>query len=113
LALFKLHINIFGLKTDSKQIGNLLSDRGLYLQEPYQRTEKSEYHNPHVWTFDDTPLIDIWLAGLSSGKSLGEQTEVERGWNGVLDDLSNFDAGQRDLDTSCLTVPLLQYVCPG
>jgi hypothetical protein len=110
LARFKIHINIFGLKSDSEQVGILLSDNGLYLQEPYQRTENCKYHNPHVWTFDDLPDIDIWLAGLSRGKLVGEQMAAEQGWNRVLDDLFNFDSNHRDLDTSCLTVPLLKYI---
>ena len=111
LARFKLQINIFGLKRDSEQIGTLLSDSSLYLQEPYQRTENYAYHNPHVWTFDDLPDIDVWLAGLSRSKPIGEQMAVEQGWNKVLDDLSSFDSRHTDLDTSCLTVPLLKYVC--
>lgn len=110
LARFKLHVNIFGLKSDSEAVGVLLSDNGLYLQEPYQRTENCNYHNPHVWTFDDIPDIDIWLAGLSRGKLIGEQMAAEQGWSRVLDDLSSFDSGHKDLDTSCLTVPLLKYV---
>lgn len=108
---FKLQINIFGLKRDSEQIGTLLSDSSLYLQEPYQRMENYAYHNPHVWTFDDLPDIDVWLAGLSRSKPIGEQMAAEQGWNKVLDDLSSFDSGHTDLDTSCLTVPLLKYVC--
>ena len=110
LTRFKIHINMFGLKSDSDQVGILLSDNGLYLQEPYQRTENCDYHNPHVWTFDDLPDIDIWLAGLSRGKLVGEQMAAEQGWNRVLDDLSGFDSNHRDLDTSCLTIPLLKYV---
>jgi hypothetical protein len=110
LARFKTHINIFGLESDSESIGILLSDNGLYLQEPYQRTENCNYCNPHVWTFDDLPDIDIWLAGLSRGKLVGEQMAAEQGWNRVLDDLSSFDSNHRDLDTSCLTVPLLKYI---
>lgn len=110
LARFKLHVNIFGLKSDSEPVGTLLSDNGLYLQEPYHRTEDCIYYNPHVWTFDDLPDIDIWLAGLSRGKLIGEQMAAEQGWNRVLDDLSSFDSGHKDLDTSCLTVPLLKYV---
>jgi hypothetical protein len=110
LARFKLHVNIFGLKSDSELVGTLLSDNGLYLQEPYHRTENCIYHNPHVWTFDDLPDIDIWLAGLSHGKLIGEQMAAEQGWNRVLDDLAKFDSGHKDLDTSCLTVPLLKYV---
>jgi hypothetical protein len=109
LARFKITVNIFGLKSESEAVGILLSDNGLYLQEPYQRTENCNYHNPHVWTFDDIPDIDIWLAGLSSGKLIGEQMAAEQGWNRVLDDLSGFDSGHKDLDTSCLTVPLLKY----
>lgn len=110
LARFKIQINVFGLKSKSETVGILLSDNGLYLQEPYQRTEKCKYHNPHVWTFDDIPDIDIWLAGLSRGKLIGEQMAAEQGWNRVLDDLASFDSGHKDLDTSCLTVPLLKYV---
>lgn len=110
LARFKIQINVFGLKSKSETVGILLSDNGLYLQEPYQRTEKCKYHNPHVWTFDDIPDIDIWLAGLSRGKLIGEQMAAESGWNRVLDDLASFDSGHKDLDTSCLTVPLLKYV---
>ena len=109
LARFKLHVNVFGLKSDSEPVGMLLSDNGLYLQEPYQRMENCKYHNPHVWTFDDLPDVDIWLAGLSRGKHIGEQMAAEQGWNRVLDDLSYFDSGHKDLDTSCLTVPLLKY----
>jgi hypothetical protein len=109
LARFKIHINIFGLKANSELVGNLLSDNGLYLQEPYQRIDDCDYHNPHVWTFDDIPDIDIWLAGLSRGKLVGEQMAADQGWNRVLDDLSGFDSGHKDLDTSCLTVPLLKY----
>lgn len=110
LARFKIQINVFGLKSKSETVGILLSDNGLYLQEPYQHTEKCKYHNPHVWTFDDIPDIDIWLAGLSRGKLIGEQMAAEQGWNRVLDDLASFDSGHKDLDTSCLTVPLLKYV---
>lgn len=110
LARFKIHINIFGLKSDSEQVGILLSDNGLYLQEPYQRTENCNNYNPHIWTFDDLPDIDIWLAGLSRGRLVGEQMAAEQGWNRVLDDLSNFASNHRDLDTSCLIVPLLKYV---
>jgi hypothetical protein len=111
LARFKLQMNMFGMKADSERIGVLLSDNGLYLQEPYQRTDTCDYHNPHVWSFDDLPEIDIWLAGLSRDKLIGEQMAAEQGWNRVLDDLSAFDSGHTDLDTSCLTVPLLKYVC--
>jgi len=110
LARFKLQINVFGLKSDSDTVGVLLSDQGLYLQVPHQRTDNHNYHNPHVWTFDDLPDIDIWLAGLSRGKLVGEQMAAEQGWNKVLDDLSSFDSGHRDLDTSCLTVRLLKYI---
>jgi hypothetical protein len=110
LARFKLQINIFGMKSDSELVGVLLSDNGMYLQEPYQRTDDCNYYNPHVWAFDDLPDIDIWLAGLSRGKLIGEQMAAEQGWNRVLDDLSNFDSGHKDLDTSCLTVPLLKYI---
>jgi hypothetical protein len=109
LARFKIQINIFGLKSDSESVGILLSDKGLYLQDPYQHTENCDYHNPHLWTFDDIPDIDIWLAALSRGKLIGEQMAAEQGWNRVLDDLSGFDSGHKDLDISCLTVPLLKY----
>jgi hypothetical protein len=110
LARFRVQINIFGLERDGEQVGTLLSDYGLYLQEPYQLEGKGPYHNPHVWAFDDLPDVDIWLAGLSRGKLIGEQMTAEQGWNRVLDDLSSFDSGHTDLDTSCLTVPLLKYV---
>jgi hypothetical protein len=109
LARFKVQINVFGLESDNELVGTVLSDKDLFLQEPYQRTENRSYHNPHVWTFDDIPDIDIWLAGLSRGKLVGEHMAAEQGWNRVLDDLSGFDSGHKDLDTSCLTVPLLKY----
>jgi hypothetical protein len=92
LARFKLNINVFGLRSDSVLVGETLSNNDLFLQEPYHRTENLDYNNPHVWTFDNLPDIDIWLAGLSRGKPIGEQMIGEHGWNQVLDGLSNFDS---------------------
>jgi hypothetical protein len=112
LARFKLNINVFGLRSDSVLVGETLSNSDLFLQEPYHRTENLDYNNPHVWTFDNLPDIDIWLAGLSRGKPISEQMIGEHGWNQVLDGLSNFDSGHKDLEVSCLSVQLLKCASP-
>jgi hypothetical protein len=112
LARFKLNINVFGLRSDSVSVGETLSDSDMFLQEPYHRTRNLDYNNPHFWTFDNLPEIDIWLAGLSRGKPIDEQMIGEHGWNQVLDGLSNFGSGHKDIDVSCLSVPLLKCASP-
>lgn len=109
LARFKLNINVFGARSDSEAIGETLSDGSLFLQEPLWRTDKLDYHNPHIWSFEEFPEVDIWLAGLNRDKPLEEQMTAQQGWNEVLDELSSFKSGHTDLDVSLLTARLLKY----
>jgi len=100
---FKLSINVSGPSSDGKLVGEILSDRDLFLQDPLQRG-RDPYENPHVWTFEDLPDVDIWLAGLTQGRPTVEQ----QSWNRVLDELPDFDTGHSDLDVSHLATPLLK-----
>lgn len=109
LARFKLNVNVFGAKAESELIGEALSDGSLFLQEPLWRTDKLDYHNPHVWSFEEFPEVDIWLAGLNRDRSFEEQMASQQGWNQVLDELSSFKSGHTDLDLSLLTARLLKY----
>jgi hypothetical protein len=105
---FKININISGSSLDGELIGEMLSKRDLFLQDPLQREECIPYENPHVWAFEDLPDIDVWLAGLAQGRSAGEQMAAQQGWSRVLDELPDFDTGHSDLDVSRLTTPLLK-----
>lgn len=113
LARFKLNVNVFGSKLESEAIGEILSDSELFLQEPLWRMDKLEYHNPHIWTFEEFPEIDVWLAGLTRHKALEEQMALQQDWNQVLDELSTFKSRNIDLDLSLLTADLLKYACPS
>lgn len=109
LPRFKLNINVSGIKAEGEAAGEILSDNDMFLQEPIWRTDQREYHNPHIWTFEEFPEVDIWLAGLSRNKSFEEQMAAQQGWNQVLDELSSFKSAHTDLDTSLLTARLLKY----
>jgi hypothetical protein len=105
---FKLNINISGPSLNGERVGEILSDHDLFLQDPLQREECHPYKNPHVWEFEDLPDIDVWLAGLAQGQSVGEQMAAQQGWSRVLDELPDFDTGHSDLDVSRLKTPLLK-----
>lgn len=105
---FKLNINITGPSLDGELVGEILSNRDLFLQEPLQREEHHPYENPHVWKFEDLPDIDVWLAERTQARSVGEQMVLQQGWNLVLDELPDFDTGHSDLDVSRLSTQLLK-----
>lgn len=105
---FKLNINITGPSLDGELVGEILSNRDLFLQEPLQRKEHYSYENPHVWKFEDLPDIDVWLAERTQARSVGEQMVLQQGWNRVLDELPDFDTGHSDLDVSRLKTQLLK-----
>jgi hypothetical protein len=107
---FKININISGSNLNGELLGEILSKRDLFLQDPFQREECIPYKNPHVWAFEDLPDIDVWLAGLAQGLSAGEQIAAQQGWSRVLDELPDFDTVHSDLDVSRLTTPLLKQV---
>lgn len=105
---FKLNMNITGPSLDGELVGEILSNRDLFLQEPLQRKEHYPYENPHVWKFEDLPDIDVWLAERTQARSVGEQMVLQQGWNHVLDELPDFDTSHSDLDLSRLKTQLLK-----
>ena len=58
--IFPLEITIYGPEQSLKEVGDILSDAGLFLQQPTFVDNNSIYRNPHFLSWDEettTPLI--------------------------------------------------------
>lgn len=108
LPRFTLNVNILGPILSSDEVGDLLSDQGLFLQEPLAFANHYAYQNPHIWTFQDLLDVDVWLARLAQDKP--EQMAAQQSWSHVLDELADTNVEQMDLDLSRVTTQLLKYV---
>lgn len=78
---FIVSINLYGAPSAMDFVGNKLSDRQLYLQEPDHREPDTEYRNPHCFPIED--------AGLGQGH-LSEKPSPQNfqaGLDGVLEAL--------------------------
>lgn len=82
---FKADINVYGNSNDMATVGSLLSDAGMYLQEPEQLAPAANYRNPHVLSWEDqdvTPRFERALASVEAsfenavGRILDETKEA-------------------------------------
>jgi hypothetical protein len=64
---FKVNINISGSSLDGELIGEILSKRDLFLQDPLQREECIPYENPHVWALKTCQILMFGSLGLRKG----------------------------------------------
>ncbi len=60
MAVHPLHISIHGSDQSYDEVGSILSDLGMFLQEPVHLRPGALYRNPHFFSWDDdttTPLL--------------------------------------------------------
>ncbi|SLM38846.1 Zinc finger, RING/FYVE/PHD-type [Lasallia pustulata] len=78
---FTAEINVYGNTTDIASVSSILSDAGIFLQEPEQLDSSTIYRNPHVlsWEVQDvTPCFRRMLPSV--------EAEFEKAVEGILDE---------------------------
>jgi len=98
--------HISGRRSDSENIGKLLSKHGIYLQDPHNTVTHLEYHNPHVLSVDVSE-IEIWF---QENELCRSQTKDDTEWTVALDSLSqqhNFDATAVSLDKTIVITHMM------
>jgi hypothetical protein len=110
VELLDVHINIYGPRDAAKDVGEVLSLKGFYLQDPYCFDANVEYHNPHIMSLD-IPEESLWLDLCStSGK---KKASAPSDWNTVLDNIPQTEVAIENLsypDADIVTTRLLQSV---
>lgn len=74
---FKAEINVYGNNNDMATVSSLLSDAGIYLQEPEQLAPAANYRNPHVLSWEDEDVTPRFQRALPSVEASFENA-VER-----------------------------------
>lgn len=74
---FKAEINVYGNSNDMAIVASLLSDAGIYLQEPEQLAPAANYRNPHVLLWDNQDVTPRFQRALLSLEASFENA-VER-----------------------------------
>ncbi|KAK3630701.1 hypothetical protein LTR22_021396 [Elasticomyces elasticus] len=83
--------NIYGPWSYLDNVGNTLSDQGIFLQQPSKTEAGLPHVNPHLMVFDDISNVDIWFLEQATA------SEDDTDWTAILDELSLDRSG--DLDT--------------
>ena len=92
-------------------VGTILSDHGIYLQDPDWKENTYDYSNPHIMKFEGISDIDVWLHEMT----LGQRPEISEpaDWGLVLNHLPQYHTLASDVDASQLQVTLLTFVFAG
>lgn len=103
-----LHIDahLSGRKSDGENIGALLSQHGIYLQDPRQPlTSLLEYCNPHILPLDVSD-VDVYFQELELHTN---QTKGSTEWIAALDSLpqQQFDATAVSIDETIVVTSMM------
>ena len=79
ISILPLCINIYGSRSSTDKVASMLSENGVFLQEPIHVNPTSTYHNPHFLCWNDdliTPQLRQCLPALD---------DIEAGVQEILD----------------------------
>ena len=69
LSIQPLQINIYGPQKYLNEVGSILSDAGMFLQEPFYLDKVTVYRNPHFLSWDDTPTTPRLLGSKNTART--------------------------------------------
>jgi hypothetical protein len=87
-TMLVVQMNISGPSLFSQQVGILLSDMSIWLQDPEWVENGVAYCNPHLVNFEGLSDIDVWLQELLLRSADVGRTPVGREWNDALEELT-------------------------
>jgi hypothetical protein len=87
-TMLVVKMNILGPSLFSQQVGILLSDMSIWLQDPEWMENGVAYRNPHLVDFEGLSETDIWLQELVLRSGDASRTPVGREWNDALEELA-------------------------
>jgi hypothetical protein len=104
--LLCIDIQLLGCRQESENIGALLSEHGMYLQDPIHPNAGVAYCNPHLMVLDVSEE-KIWFRELEMGSSQGKDVSQ---CTPLLNDLSHqheLDASAAEFDNEVITTSIL------
>ncbi|KAL9614731.1 MAG: hypothetical protein Q9167_000800 [Letrouitia subvulpina] len=99
-----LDINLFGHVQDVKSLGDFLSDRGVFLQEPSNLPLETRYRNPHVFTTCNDSETPFFFREKSNQRSRFEK-EIEA----IMKMSTDFLEPHSFTQDPCIVSPLRQH----
>lgn len=107
---FKVNIDIYVARSACDEVGRVLSNHSLHLQDPITNRLQLEYINPQVLEFSSLADNDIRTAKDALLLTSGESKAGPLSWSSVLGHLPYHNAESVYKDNSRLETKLLRYV---